>query len=72
MATKPTNPPRPEIGRRYRVRAYVSGAAYLITVTARDTRHVYGQDEAGHPLRWSRAAWRAARPEPAADAPVQC
>ena len=56
MARTPANPSRPEIGQRYRVRAYVSGAAYLITVTARDARHVYGQDEAGHPLRWSPAA----------------
>lgn len=63
MATKPTSPPRPEIGQRYRVRAYLSGAAYVVTVTARDARYVYGTDEQHHPLRWSRAAWRAAQPE---------
>jgi hypothetical protein len=71
MARAPTNPPRPEIGQRYRVRAYASGAAYVVTVTARDARYVYGTDDQRHPLRWSRAAWRAAQPEPAADAPVQ-
>lgn len=65
MTQRTSNPGRPEIGRRYRVESYC-GTRYTVTVTEIDARFVYGIDAEKHPLRWTRAGWRDAKPEPAA------
>ena len=59
MAKKTTNPPRPEIGHRYRFRG-VLGGERIADVLDIDTRRglVYARDVRGGDFRWSRIAWR--------------
>ena len=59
MAKKTNKPPRPEIGRRYRFRGYLSGER-IADVIYIDTRRglTEARDVRGGVFVWSRVAWR--------------
>ena len=59
MAKKTNNPPRAEVGRRYRFRG-VLGGERIADVLDIDTRRglIKARDVLGGDFRWSRVAWR--------------
>ena len=62
MAKKPTNPLRPEVGHRYRLRGGYLGGERIADVIEIDSRRglIYARDVLGlgEVFRWDRAMWR--------------
>ena len=59
MAKKTNNPPRAEVGRRYRFRGVLGGERIAdVIYIDRQRGLVYARDVLGGEFRWDRVAWR--------------